>query len=446
MRPDLMDRVSTGLRRPIGWIDCRPQPIRSAAEREGRSTDALEGDAVTDRLGQEALLRAARTSPMADNTVNAYSTATDLLPRASTSGFRGARGTASRLARTALACLATLGVLTGSVSAQDDASGAASAPTQPAKIAIAVPRVEALPAVVEKVRGYGQKNELDQIVQGLDAKLADALFNTRKFDVRAHADLQKLLGEQSSQDSGNYDLTDPNRAKPFRLAGIPYLALVQIDDFQDQVQTANFEGIGAKATRRQIRLGAVCRIFDATRGSLLESARVVVSDLDFKNNPQYVIDQQGGDLTEAIVNVIADRMANQCAQRITDVIFPAKVLVVRDGVVTLNRGEGTAIAMGEVWEAFATGEELVDPDTGEVLGSEEVSIGFVRVISVAPKFSRAEICGIDRGIAKGCILRKSTRTECEPRPGARMWAAPVVLPEEALSNCFMFFFSSAVRP
>ncbi|MFM7259721.1 MAG: CsgG/HfaB family protein, partial [bacterium] len=368
-----------------------------------------------------------------------------------------ARNTTSRfstrtspLARFAIACAIAIGACAGGVGAQDDASGASptsgaptsgastsgastsGAPAQPARIAIAVPRVEALPAVVEKVRGYGQKNELDQIVQGLDAKLSDALFNTRKFDVRAHADLQKLLGEQSAQDSGNYDLTDPSRAKPFRLAGIPYLALVQIDDFQDQVQTANFEGIGAKATRRQIRLSAVCRIFDATRGALLESTRVNVSDLDFKNNPQYVIDQKGGDLTEAVVNVIADRMANQCAQRITDVIFPAKVLVVRDGIVTLNRGEGTAIAIGDVWEAFATGEELVDPDTGEVLGSEEVSIGFVRVISVAPKFSRAEICGIDRGIAKGCVLRKSTRTDCEPRPGARMWSAPVVLPEETL--------------
>jgi curli biogenesis system outer membrane secretion channel CsgG len=352
-----------------------------------------------------------------------------------TNGCRSRACALTRVLACALVALAAVGLVPDAALAQDDApgaTGASGAPTQPAKIAIAVPRVEALSAIAERVRGYGQKNELDQIVQGLDAKLSDALFNTRKFEVRAHADLQKLLGEQSAQDSGNYDLTDPSRAKPFRLAGIPYLALVQIDDFQDQVQTANFEGIGAKATRRQIRLSAVCRIFDATRGTLLESARVTVSDLDFKNNPQYVVDQKGGDLTEAVVNVIADRMANQCAQRITDVIFPAKVLVVRDGVVTLNRGEGTAISIGEVWEAFATGEELVDPDTGEVLGSEEVGIGFVRVISVAPKFSRAEICGIDRGIAKGCILRKSTRTDCEPRPGARMWSAPVELPEEAL--------------
>ena len=298
---------------------------------------------------------------------------------------------------------------------QDDAGPA------PSRIAIAVPAVEALPAVVERVAGYGQRGELAQIVQGLDAKLADALQNTRKFEVRAHAELAKLIGEQQAQDSGNFDLSDPARAKPFQLAGIPYLALVQIDDFQDQVQTARFEGVGQQATRRQIRLSAVCRVFDATRGTLLESVRVTLSDFDFKNNPQYVVDQKGGDLTEAVVNVIADKMANRVAQKITDTVFPAKVLVVRDGVVTLNRGEGTDIAVGEIWEAFAQGEALIDPDTGENLGSEEVAVGFVRVISVAPKFSRAEICGLDRGIARNCVLRKTTRSSCEDTGAARMY-------------------------
>jgi curli biogenesis system outer membrane secretion channel CsgG len=315
--------------------------------------------------------------------------------------------------------------------AQDGTASGAQSTEQvaPAKLAIAVPTVRALPAVVEKVTGYGQQNELAQIAQGLDAKLSDALQNTRKFEVRAHADLAKILGEQQAQDSGNYDLSDPARAKPFKLAGIPYLALVQIDDFQDQVQTANFEGVGQKATRRQIRLSAVCRIFDTTKGTLLESTRITLNDFDFKNNPQYVVDQKGGDLTEAVVNVIADKMANKVAQKITDTIFPAKVLVVRDGVVTLNRGEGTDIAVGEVWEAFAQGEALIDPDTGENLGSEEVAVGFVRVISVAPKFSRAEVCGIDRGIAKGCILRKSSRSDCDGADAPKMIMP--VLPQDS---------------
>jgi hypothetical protein len=127
--------------------------------------------------------------------------------------------------------------------------------------------------------------------------------------------------------------------------------------------------------------------------------------------------------------VIADKMAGKVAQRITDTIFPAKVLVVRDRVVTLNRGEGTDIAVGEVWEAFAQGEALIDPDTGENLGSEEVAVGFVRVISVAPKFSRAEVCGIDRGIAKGCILRKTTKSSCDDAQAPKMYMP--VLPQDS---------------
>jgi curli biogenesis system outer membrane secretion channel CsgG len=326
-------------------------------------------------------------------------------------------------------------LLAGPALAQTEPSAPPAAePAAPSRIAVGVPAVQALPAVLEKVSGYGQQNELAQIVQGLDAKLSDALQNTRKFEVRAHGDLAKILKEQGDQDSGNYDLTDPKRAKPFRLAGIPYLAVVQIDDFQDQVQTANFEGVGQKATRRQIRLSAVCRIYDVTKGTLLESARLTLNDFDFKNNPQYVVDQKGGDLTEAVINVIADRMANRIAQKVTDVIFPAKVLVVRDGVVTLNRGEGTEIAVGEIWEAFAQGEELIDPDTGESLGSEEVAIGYVRVISVAPKFSRAEVCGVDRGIGRNTVLRKTARTSCEGgAQSPRMFMPVTALPEEALA-------------
>jgi curli biogenesis system outer membrane secretion channel CsgG len=344
--------------------------------------------------------------------------------------------TVSRLTRRfgGFALCAALAAWSGTPSAlamqQEAAEAPASTePPSPSKLGIAVPTVKALPAVVEKVAGYGQANELAQIVQGLDAKLTDALQQTRKFEVRAHSELAKILGEQGAQDSGNYDLSDPNRAKPFKLAGIPYLALVQIDDFQDQVQTASFEGVGQKATRRQIRLSAVCRIFDTTKATLLESARLTISDFDFKNNPQYVVEQKGGDLTEAVVNVIADKMASKVAQKITDTIFPAKVLVVRDGVVTLNRGEGTDIAVGEIWEVSAPGELLVDPETGENLGFEEVPVGFVRVVSIAPKFSRASVCGMDRGVAKGCILRKTSRTSCDDGQAPKMYMP--VLPQDS---------------
>lgn len=341
---------------------------------------------------------------------------------------RIARRPARPLARTALLHLlaATLAVLAGPFLAGARAQSEPPAAPVAEKLAVGVPRATALDAVKSRAQSRGQAGELAQILEGFDAKLETALQATRKFEVRAHVELDRILREQGVQDSGNYDLDDPKRAQAFRLKGIPYLAVVQIDDFQDQVQRANFEGLGQQATRRQIRLGATCRIYDTTTGTLKESARLTLSDLDFKNNPDYVVDQQGGDLTEAVIGAIADRMADQCAARIADVLFPAKVVAIRDGVVTVNRGEGGGIAVGEVWEVFATGEELIDPDTGESLGAEEVSLGFVRVVSVAPKMARAEICGVDRGVARGAILRRTTRRDCGD--GAAPAGAPMVMP------------------
>jgi len=44
------------------------------------------------------------------------------------------------------------------------------------------------------------------------------------------------------------------------------------------------------------------------------------------------------------------------------VIFPAKVLVRRRQEVTINRGEGGGMAVGRHVNAYALGQELIDPD------------------------------------------------------------------------------------
>ena len=87
-------------------------------------------------------------------------------------------------------------------------------------------------------------------------------------------------------------------------------------------------------------------------------------------------------------------------------IFPPKVVSRRDKQITINRGDGTDIAVGQIWNVFAVGEELIDPDTGENLGREEVLVGKVKITGVLPKTSSAEILE-DHGIDKMAILRKS---------------------------------------
>jgi Flagellar assembly protein T, C-terminal domain len=99
-------------------------------------------------------------------------------------------------------------------------------------------------------------------------------------------------------------------------------------------------------------------------------------------------------------------MAQKIANRIADVIFPAKVLLKRDKEITINRGEGGGVAVGDTFNVYALGEELIDPDTKESLGRDEVKVGKVKITQVNPKTSTAEILD-DTGIDKGAILRKS---------------------------------------
>lgn len=111
-------------------------------------------------------------------------------------------------------------------------------------------------------------------------------------------------------------------------------------------------------------------------------------------------------MSDELLVAIAREMAGKIANRVTDVIFPPKVLSKRDKQITINRGDGTDIAVGQIWNAFAIGEELIDPDTKESLGREEILIGKIKITSVLPKTSTAEILE-DFGIEKEAILRKA---------------------------------------
>jgi hypothetical protein len=98
-------------------------------------------------------------------------------------------------------------------------------------------------------------------------------------------------------------------------------------------------------------------------------------------------------------------MAEKIAVRVVDVIFPARVLAINSPQVTINRGDGTGIKANDLWEVFALGEELIDPDTGVSYGRDEIMVGKVRITRVRPQFSTAEILD-DVGIQRGAVLRR----------------------------------------
>ncbi len=110
--------------------------------------------------------------------------------------------------------------------------------------------------------------------------------------------------------------------------------------------------------------------------------------------------------TEQAAEMLLDRLALHVADEVTENIFPPKVTQVTGwGSFVVNRG-GNTVREDDLFEVFALGDMVVDPDTGEDLGRLETMAGIARITSVKPKFSLAEMITDHGEIVRGMILRR----------------------------------------
>ncbi|WP_404424931.1 hypothetical protein [Nibricoccus sp. IMCC34717] len=255
---------------------------------------------------------------------------------------------------------------------------------------LAISDVKVTQGLIDANTAANRTTSLNRVAQALDGQLIDRMQATRKFEIIGRSDMSSLLKEADFAGKG------------FQVSGVDYLLVTTIDDFQDAKETKTFAALGKTVDIRTVRFAAVAKIYDGASGKLIESANINLTH----SQPDDVSGNnvRSGDLSDALLRTICKDLAERVATRVADVIFPARVLAKMDKQVTINRGEGSGVAIGQLWNVFAQGQELVDPDTGAVLGREELQVGKVRIKQVNPKTSVAEIVE-DSGIDKLAVLR-----------------------------------------
>lgn len=260
------------------------------------------------------------------------------------------------------------------------------------KKVIAVSNIKVSESLIEKSQQNNTQLSLKSIEEALNGLLVNSLNSTGKFEVKSRANMDVLLEESGL--TGN--------ALDLQSMGADYVVAPKIDDFQDYLERVNFGGIGTVAEKRKLTLGTTIIITDTKTGSILTTASFQISNKDME---EMMNSTRTGRESDFLIRKVAQNMASVMANRVVDVLNPAIVMSVRAPLVTINRGDGTGIEIGQKWEVFAKGEELIDPDTGESLGYEEFPVGMVEVVRITPKTSMAKIVGDDYGISKGAILR-----------------------------------------
>ena len=265
---------------------------------------------------------------------------------------------------------------------------------------VAVGTVQATKPLADDMARKGKTIEMNRVVESLDHHLISALVQTRKLTIVGRSDLKDILKEQDLGDSGLVDAG--TAAEKGKVRGAKYRLTTTVDHFLEENAAASFAS-GRKATKRRFQLSAQAVIYDASTSEALESSNFQVEKSD-------VLDVPDGQTTDAkrtdeLMPAAALEMAQKIATRAVEVLFPAKIVLREEKLVTINRGDTFGMKLGEVWSVYGPTTMITDPDSGEVIKAKGALMGRIKITSVEPTYSQGEILE-DKGVVAGCVVSK----------------------------------------
>ena len=257
-------------------------------------------------------------------------------------------------------------------------------------------------------------NCTQSLTRGFRTMLETAIVKSRKMDVMERVRMDTILEEQLL---GQADLTTSG-GEIGGLIGIDYMIYGAITKFG--VREEGFSVGGGVTNLLDDRLAGV--ISSVATASAATEMAVDIKVTDVANGTIVLADtvegvaEQGrairaggvsiaegtGDPFADVQRVVAQRLA----EAVVTSRIPIKVIQVQgDGTLILNYGN-VFLSPGDTLAMFDVGEQFVDPDTGEVLGSEETQVGKVHVVAAETKFSKARVAEAERPVAAGAVLRR----------------------------------------
>jgi curli biogenesis system outer membrane secretion channel CsgG len=228
------------------------------------------------------------------------------------------------------------------------------------------------------------------IGKGVADMLVTALVESKKFMVIERTELEQVLNEQGLGQSGL--VTPQSAAKVGQLLGAEMLVTGSVTEFGEKESKVGgglgrLGGLNVGVSKKKARVAVDVRLVNVNTGEIVAAKSAVgedastgldnvgVNDIDFHNTDTWDNTQLGKASREAI---------EQCVEYITEgmesVPWVGKIIKAGDdGSIIMKPGSKGGVKPGMVFKVYRPGEELIDPDTGLSLGSEETMIGEIQV-------------------------------------------------------------------
>ena len=261
-------------------------------------------------------------------------------------------------------------------------------------------------------------------VSGIEAIIMDTMARTGRFTVVERKILDDVLGEQDLGDRA----AQPSAAKVGNVLGAQYLLQGVVTDYEDKTSSTG-GGVGAGAVggllggrtglpmlggvgikNSEGRVGMNFRLVDSQTSEVVHTKQVesIIREGGLMLGGGLIGGGAGmggffGSYSKTPIGQAVIAAVNKGVFDLVKVVGarPAEGSIVRAdaGRVWLNLGQG-AVHAGDRLQVLRKGEELIDPETGISLGTEDTVIGAATVAQVQEKFSIANLDGsaqVERG-------------------------------------------------
>ena len=253
---------------------------------------------------------------------------------------------------------------------------------------------------------------------GMADQLCDSLIQSKQFIVLERQTLGDVTAEQDLAGSGR--AVQSKVAVTGKLLSAQVLVKGTVTEFENKSASSgtgvSFGGVSLGNKREEAHVGLIIRLIDTTTGQVLDSQRV--EGKAQSGGMSVGVNVAGvGFGTEGFkktplgkaMQIAIDNAVEYIAKRLQSVPFSGRVIKADEDDIYINAGSRAGTQVGDTFLVSHPGEALVDPTTGETLGSEEKKRGMIKVYDVQEKFSKAKPEGKLAGEVKPNDIIRATQ-------------------------------------
>ena len=281
----------------------------------------------------------------------------------------------------------------------------ASAATNLPKIAIASPRTRETTYVIGD-----ETLSADEASQSIGTAINESLSQSNRFFVINRAFDADISDELSR-------ITDPSTnsgelAKLGQRLTADILVLPEINRLSYKKSTRVLRNSGRELNSYSGDMEITFNVINVPTGQLMMTERFKVT---FPSTPPSVYGKQQIGLENVRASLAT--LTGQFTQKFILKNFPVSVIKMNGTSVVLSQGQDV-LQVGAIYNAVSLGEDIVDPQTGQSLGREEMPIGTITITKTSEKMSMGQFQGTyDASQFKPGIIELAERIDTPPAAG-----------------------------